>query len=391
MASSSGNYVDFSAIPLQNSVEHKDQIEALECLEKLLDKLDKNQIVLEVLPVLGEIKPTDPAVVMPIARMYMRLLTDQKFGIEEDILAIKIMPAMLPVVVNPNLAIDEFNFLSDLLQKMLNQITRNQRDKILPEKSNTQISPSAEKVPIEINFNQPNNPLYPQRPPTLKLESRRQSISVDDVSCSDPSSPENANLLGLPGSNLKGRRHSDNAINIPRIEIALSSPTTAENRSIARVNSTSNLTSRRHSSINPTEITNLNQRRHSSINLQDLQQFHRRRHSSINPHDIKRVANKISRAADDMLCSAVDSLESKTSQLKIDFNPVPMISPTKGRRSSVAAIFGSAPSPSLFGSSPGKTSNKLLTKVGLKKAKTPTKSEKLLNSLGTGMQHFLGK
>lgn len=39
----------------------------------------------------------------------MRLLTDQKFGIEEDILAIKIMPAMLPVVVNPNLAIDEVN------------------------------------------------------------------------------------------------------------------------------------------------------------------------------------------------------------------------------------------------------------------------------------------
>ncbi|XP_015790986.1 uncharacterized protein LOC107367742 [Tetranychus urticae] len=388
MASSSGNCVNFSTIPLQNSIEHKDQIEALECLEKLLDKLDETQIVNEVLPVLGEIRPTDPAVVMPIARMYMRLLTDKKFGIEENILATKIMPAMLPVVVNPNLAIDEFNFLSDLLQKMLNQITKSQRDKILPENLASQLSPSTEKVPIEINFNQPTNPLYPQRPPTLKIESRRQS--GDEVSVSDPSSPENSNLLGLPGSNLKTRRHSDNAINIPRIEIALSSPT-VDNRSMSRVNSTSNLTNRRHSSINPTEISNLNQRRHSSINLQDLQQFHRRRHSAINPHDIKRVANKISRAADDMLCSAVDSLESKTSQLKIDFNPVPMISPTKGRRSSVAALFGSTPSPSLFGHSPNKTSNKLLTKVGLKKAKTPTKSEKLLNSLGTGMQHFLGK
>uniref|UniRef100_T1JT12 Uncharacterized protein n=1 Tax=Tetranychus urticae TaxID=32264 RepID=T1JT12_TETUR len=122
----------------------EDQIEALECLEKLLDKLDETQIVNEVLPVLGEIRPTDPAVVMPIARMYMRLLTDKKFGIEENILATKIMPAMLPVVVNPNLAIDEFNFLSDLLQKMLNQITKSQRDKILPENLASQLSPSTE-------------------------------------------------------------------------------------------------------------------------------------------------------------------------------------------------------------------------------------------------------
>lgn len=45
--------------------------------------------------------------------MYMRLLTDKKFGIEENILATKIMPAMLPVVVNPNLAIDEVNKFSN--------------------------------------------------------------------------------------------------------------------------------------------------------------------------------------------------------------------------------------------------------------------------------------
>lgn len=124
---------------------------------------------------------------------------------------------------------------------------------------------------------------------------------------SDPSSPDiRSNLLNVPRE-FTIRRNSDNAINIPKIEIALSSPT-VESRNIARASSTTNLAGRRLSSISPSDVQNLNHRRHSSINLQDLQAFHRRRHSSISATEIKRVANKMSRAADDMFCSAVDSL-----------------------------------------------------------------------------------
>ncbi|XP_074604678.1 SCY1-like protein 2 isoform X2 [Brevipalpus obovatus] len=384
-------------IVLENPyLDYQVQADALDCVEKLLDKLDKTEILDEVLPVLAKTKLNNSSLAMPVARMYKQMLSDKRFGLTVNLLATKVMPSMLPVVVNPGLDMDEFNFLSELLQEMLDQITKNQRNKIKSEK--TVSSPQTDKVPIEINFNQPTNPLYPQRPPTLKLDNRRQSLSVEELSLSDPSSPEPGqgnNLLSVSSNNnnLTLRRHSDNAINIPKIEIALSSPTTAENRNIARASSTTNLTGRRHSSISPSDAQNLNHRRHSSINLQDLQQFNRRRHSSINTHDIKRVANKMSRAADDMFCSAVDSLESKASHLKIDFNPVPLISPTKsGRRSSVAALFGhTSPTPSLFGQAQTKTSSKLLTKFGCKKAKTPTSSEKLLNSLGSGMQHFLGK
>lgn len=161
---------------------------------------------------------------------------------------------------------------------------------------------------MDINL---NSQATATRPPTLKLDSRRTSISVEDVnSYSGGSSPDNNNYLSVSGSMKPQRRHSDNAINIPKIEIALSSPTTTENKLIARASSTMNLANRRHSSTNTIDIQQLGRRRHSSINLTDLQQFNRRRHSAINPHDIKRVANKISHAADDMLTSAASSIVS---------------------------------------------------------------------------------
>lgn len=96
-----------------------------------------------------------------------------------------------------------------------------------------------------------NNPM---RPPTLRLESRRTSISMDDVvrrtSLTSAASSPDSNLLRVQ-AHLPGRRHSDNTIQPPRILIAPSSPTTSF--SLSR---------------GPT-IANLNNRRHSSINMQD--------------------------------------------------------------------------------------------------------------------------
>ena len=162
------------------------------------------------------------------------------------------------------------------------------------------------RLAIEINFNQPTNPLYPKRPPTLNFENRRKSLSQEDLnSLSTSSSPDNNNFLTVASA---VRRHSDNAINIPKIEIALLSPTHSNNRTISRASSSVNIASRKYSGLNSNDIKQLSQRRYSSINLQDLNNINRRRHSSITTLELKRVANKISHAADDMLMSAAESI-----------------------------------------------------------------------------------
>ena len=112
------------------------------------------------------------------------------------------------------------------------------------------ISLISHRVPMQHNIEQPIG--YPHRPPSLRLESRRTSISMDDVvrrgtSASASSSPD-SNLLRVQ-ANLPGRRHSDNTIQPPRILVAPSSPTSSY--SLSRGPSASNLNMRRHSSVSP--------------------------------------------------------------------------------------------------------------------------------------------
>lgn len=101
---------------------------------------------------------------------------------------------------------------------------------------------------------------YPHRPPSLRLDCRRTSISMDDVvrrtsmsACSVASSPD-SNLLRVQ-AHLPGRRHSDNTIQPPRILIAPSTPTTSY--SLSRGPSAANLNARRHSSINMQDAKNM--------------------------------------------------------------------------------------------------------------------------------------
>lgn len=128
-----------------------------------------------------------------------------------------------------------------------------------------------QQYPNQHNFDQPIG--YPHRPPGLKIQTRRQSISVDNVQrqsiSSNCSSPE-INYLRVNCSNLPFRRHSDNAIEPPRIlinqpnnsstsvHLLTSNCNYQSNQSInagLTVGSNSNqMPKRRHSSVNPTEV-----------------------------------------------------------------------------------------------------------------------------------------
>lgn len=118
-------------------------------------------------------------------------------------------------------------------------------------RSSVRVNPShGPSQPPQHGLEQPIG--YPHRPPSLRLESRRTSISMDDVvrrvsSASASSSPD-SNLLRVQ-ANLPGRRHSDNTIQPPRILVAPSSPTGSF--SLSRGPSASNLHMRRHSSVGP--------------------------------------------------------------------------------------------------------------------------------------------
>ncbi|GFY67095.1 SCY1-like protein 2 [Trichonephila inaurata madagascariensis] len=245
---------------------------ALTCVEKIIDKLEKTNILDEVLPMLGKAKLQDPAILMPVVRIYKHMLGEKKYGLTVNLLATKVMPVLIPVVVSPGLKLDQFTSLVELLREMLDHVARNQRNKLKLEKlSSTEIL-KKDQLRIDSNGfgkspfqegNEPNLPTtfsttaeqsasYPHRPPTLRLESRRQSISVDDVARrssganggSEASSPD-SNLLRVQAT-LPGRRHSDNTIQPPRILIAPSSPDGSYTPAGVQM--------RRHSSVCPQDV-----------------------------------------------------------------------------------------------------------------------------------------
>ncbi|CAL1271739.1 unnamed protein product [Larinioides sclopetarius] len=225
----------------------KVQAIALQCVEKIIDKLEKTNILDEVLPMLGKAKLQDPAILMPVVRIYKHMLGEKKYGLTVNLLATKVMPALIPVVVSPGLKLDQFTSLVELLREMLDHVARNQRNKLKLEKLS-----STEIIPTTFSATAEQSASYPHRPPTLRLESRRQSISVDDVARrssganggSEASSPD-SNLLRVQAT-LPGRRHSDNTIQPPRILIAPSSPDGSYTPAGVQM--------RRHSSVCPQDV-----------------------------------------------------------------------------------------------------------------------------------------
>ncbi|RWS03828.1 SCY1-like protein 2, partial [Dinothrombium tinctorium] len=109
------------------------QENVVQSIELMLDSMEKPQVVDDVLPILSKVKLIDSDIVMPVARVYKHMLSEKKFGLNVHLLATKVMPSLIPVAVSSSISLDEFTFIAELLQEMLDQITKNQRNKMNTE------------------------------------------------------------------------------------------------------------------------------------------------------------------------------------------------------------------------------------------------------------------
>jgi SCY1-like protein 2 len=54
----------------KNQSDLKIMVNVLQCVERILDKLDKSQIIDEVLPMLSEIRLSDPEIILRVVRKF---------------------------------------------------------------------------------------------------------------------------------------------------------------------------------------------------------------------------------------------------------------------------------------------------------------------------------
>ncbi|KAL1518045.1 hypothetical protein ABEB36_001731 [Hypothenemus hampei] len=236
----------------------------LSCIERCLDRLDKSQIIDEIMPLLYEIRLNDPMVILRVVNIYRLMLSDKKYGLSVNLMATKVLPHLAPQTVNPSLNLEQFTVLIEVLQDMLDQIDRNQRNKL---KLDNLSLPSPERHrPLRHQYSSDNMHVPPFNIPNLRIEQRKTS-SAEDMQRKNstggilsgswwfgtPSSPD-SNFLRVANA-FPNRRLSDNTLMTPKIRIAPSCASSPGGTPGG------GLPIRRHSSIGPQE------RRGSTVNL----------------------------------------------------------------------------------------------------------------------------
>ncbi|EAA09496.3 AGAP005207-PA [Anopheles gambiae str. PEST] len=223
-------------LPKLKSVFEKNQSDlkimgnVLQCVERTLDKLDKSQIIDEVLPLLLEVRLTDPDIVVRVVNIYRIMLCDKKYGLTVNIMATKVMPTLLPQTVNPSLNLEQFMILLEVLQEMLDQIDRQQRNKL--KLDNLSLPSPDRHRPLRHQFSSDNMNAQQFNIPNLRIDQRKTS-SAEDMARKNstgsgalgswwfggsPSSPD-SNFLRVVNA-FPNRRLSDNTLMTPKIRIA---------------------------------------------------------------------------------------------------------------------------------------------------------------------------
>ncbi|XP_025418019.1 SCY1-like protein 2 isoform X1 [Sipha flava] len=230
----------------------------LACLEIILHRLEKQQIIEDVLPLLWIVNQTDPEVIARIAVIYSMILRDKKYGLSVNMIATKIMPTLIPHTMNPGLNLEQFQTLIEVLQDMLEQIDRNQRNKLKLDTISMQ-SPDRHR-PLRHLYSSDNMHAQNFNIPNLKIEQRKTSSAEDMVRKNSAGSwwfggspsGSDSNFLRVVSS-FPNRRLSDNMLNTPKIRVA---PSCASSPGSTPVGT--GLPIRRHSNV---------ERRGSTINL----------------------------------------------------------------------------------------------------------------------------
>ncbi|KXJ81150.1 hypothetical protein RP20_CCG021479 [Aedes albopictus] len=240
-------------LPKLKSVFEKNQSDlkimgnVLQCVERTLDKLDKSQV-------------TD---------IYRIMLCDKKYGLTVNTMATKVMPTLLPQTVNPSLNLEQFMILLEVLQEMLDQIDRQQRNKL--KLDNLSLPSPDRHRPLRHQFSSDNMNVQQFNIPNLRIDQRKTSSAEDMARKNSTGTRRGSGALGSwwfggspssPDSNFlrvvnafPNRRLSDNTLMTPKIRIAPSCASSPGGTPGG------GLPIRRHSSIGPQE------RRSSHTNL----------------------------------------------------------------------------------------------------------------------------
>uniref|UniRef100_A0A8D0GHX0 Protein kinase domain-containing protein n=1 Tax=Sphenodon punctatus TaxID=8508 RepID=A0A8D0GHX0_SPHPU len=106
------------------------RVNSLVCLGKILEYLDKWFVLDDIIPFLQQIPYKEPAVLMGILGIYKCTFTHKKLGITKEQLAGKVLPHLIPLSIENNLNLNQFNSFISVIKDMLNRLEAEHKTKL---------------------------------------------------------------------------------------------------------------------------------------------------------------------------------------------------------------------------------------------------------------------
>ncbi|XP_077328419.1 SCY1-like protein 2 [Lithobates pipiens] len=106
------------------------RVNSLVCLGKILEYLDKWYVLDEILPFLQQIPSREPAVLMGVLGIYKCTFTHKKLGITKEQLAGRVLPHLIPLSIDNNLNLSQFNSFMAVVKEMLSKLEAEHKTKL---------------------------------------------------------------------------------------------------------------------------------------------------------------------------------------------------------------------------------------------------------------------
>ncbi|XP_060101221.1 SCY1-like protein 2 isoform X1 [Heteronotia binoei] len=138
------------------------RVNSLVCLGKILEYLDKWFVLDDILPFLQHIPSKEPAVLMGILGIYKCTFSHKKLGITKEQLAGKVLPHLIPLSIENNLNLNQFNSFISVIKEMLNRLEAEHKTKleqihIMQEQQKSLDITNQMSIPEETKANNPGN------------------------------------------------------------------------------------------------------------------------------------------------------------------------------------------------------------------------------------------
>jgi len=194
------------------------RVNSLICISKLLEHMDKWQVIDDVLSWLSQIPSKEPAVIMAIVGIYKLAVTNSKLGLTKEEMANKALPFLIPLSIENGLSVAQFTIIIGLIQDMLTRVEKEHKTKLEQLNAIQDTQKSSLQMSLSENMTLSSNKLVaaPSSSETSSMDSMFNSMGLSDYV-----NPDKTKLVNSVIGGEKQKSDINPAANIPKSSSSL--------------------------------------------------------------------------------------------------------------------------------------------------------------------------